>query len=234
VKCRVAPWLSFLVISGFLVLLNRSYGQEAIAPKRLPEEPKSHAIAPKKYPEEPKKHAIAPKRVPEAIAPNKYEYTSPRGYAAPKGWAAPTPRFEDDPFLIKKSFDCSDINLLKAELKKVVESVGMSMVDSDEPGAFSERLPDELGSQDGDVVEVKLSWAIDQPGKRIDTSVLYKRVIWVEGATYEPRRVAPEQAGIERFQKLKAAITTLVLPVAVVAESPTPAALGSANTTPTQ
>src|SRR5258708_39424694 len=86
-------------------------------------------------------------------------------------WAAPSEYKPEDRFFIKKSFDCSDIKFLKNELKKVVKSVGLLVVDSEDPSVFSAILPDEPDSKDGDFVQVKLSWSIDQPGKRIDTSV---------------------------------------------------------------
>jgi hypothetical protein len=158
------------------------------------------------------------------IAPDLFEYGGGCSVSAP---------IAEAPFLIKKSFNSSDYQRLKDELKKVIgSSTGMSANDSEDSPAFSESLPDKPGSKDGDIVEVRMTWDIYKPGKVMDVEIWYKRVIWVQAGTYGPRSVKPEPAGIERFEKLKAAIAKLELPVTVAVTSSTP--LGaSANPPPT-
>jgi hypothetical protein len=131
--------------------------------------------------------------------------------------------------LINKRLDCSDIKLLEDDLKKVIRSVGMT-VDSEDLGAFRASLHDAPDSKDLDVVEVKMAWTIDNPGKSIDVSLQYERVEWVRGATNELRGVEPEQAGCERFGKLQVAIMKLHPSVAGVAITNTTA---TATTSPT-
>lgn len=149
----------------------------------------------------------------------------PQAAAARPSPFQPTPL--RDHFLIKTRFDCSDVGLLEDDLKKVITSVGMT-VDSQDLGAFRASLPDAPDSKDGDVVEVKMAWTIDNPGKSINVSLQYERFVWVRAATNELRRVEPEQAGRERFGKLQEAITKLHPTVAGVAiASPTAAATTS-------
>lgn len=65
--------------------------------------------------------------------------------------ASPTYASEpkSNPFVIKESFYSSDDKFIKDQLKDFVESIGMSVVDSGDPSAFSADLPDEPGSPNG-------------------------------------------------------------------------------------
>jgi hypothetical protein len=136
-----------------------------------------------------------------------------------------------DPFAINTSFDCSDIKLLDAELMKIIEANGMSVVDSEDPAEFEAILPDEPGAPDGDLVEVKMKWNEDKPGKRIDVFILYERFVFVRAARNEMRRVEPNLAGYNRFLSLRVAISKLQVPTALVSTSPMPTQV-STNPTP--
>jgi hypothetical protein len=155
VKCHFTLCLSFFLLSTWPSAPNQSQGQT----KDVVEEPLGPERAPSMLRLRPALSRLpAPGKFDDALIHEKMQSIAPfpyrLGLAQKRIWSTTL-----DPFLVKKSFDCSDFKLLKDKLMQVVESIGMSVVDADEPGAFSERLPDKPGSRYWDVVEVTMSWS---------------------------------------------------------------------------